>query len=100
VDSVVKKFIITLGDIMSYNKEQWVTIVAASLFLIGAVFALFNVFGGASWALWVALVYIMAAIVAYLIVLLGKHIWRQKFTISSRELNQATERQSTTQQSA
>jgi hypothetical protein len=56
---------------MSYNKEQWFSVAAAALFLAGAVFALINVFGGQVWAFWIALGFIIAAVITYIVVMLG-----------------------------
>ena len=38
-----------------YTRDQWLTLVAAGIFLIGAVFMLVNVFGAQTWALIIGL---------------------------------------------
>jgi len=54
--------------IPKYTRDQWLTILAATIFLIGAVFMLVNVFAAQTWALAVGL---GLAIVASLIMLLA-----------------------------
>ena len=49
---------------MKYSLDQWLTILAALIFLVGGAFMLVNVFGGETWAF---IVGISLAVVASLV---------------------------------
>jgi len=53
---------------MKYTKQQIYTVVAAGLFLVGAVFMLINTFSDNLWAFWVGLGFAVAALVFYLLI--------------------------------
>jgi len=74
---------------MSYNKEQKFTITSAVLFIVGAIFALIQVFAAIAWALWPALIFIIAAVVAYVVAVTGRKMWAKKFTATDREIEAA-----------
>ena len=71
---------------MSYGKEKWFMLVAASLFLVGAVLLLVNTFAGEDWARWAGLGFACLATIVYLIVVLDKRRWAKKYTISENEI--------------
>jgi len=52
---------------MKPSKQQIYTVIAAILFLIGAVFMLVSTFGAVSWAFYVGLGFAAAAIVIYIL---------------------------------
>ena len=50
---------------MKYSKQQTYTILAATLFLIGAIFMLVNTFAQQPWAFWTGLAFAVAAAGVY-----------------------------------
>ena len=50
-----------------YTFDQWIIVIAATLFMIGAVLMIINVFGAQNWALWTgfALAVIASALVVW-----------------------------------
>ena len=75
----------TTKSTAKYTRDQWLTLVAAAVFLAGGVFMLINVFGGHTWSF---IVGITLAVVASCI--MGIAIWDARRTSGS---------QSTTEQS-
>ena len=71
---------------MAQQKEQWFYITAATLFLIGAVFMLFNTFGGQEWALWVGIGFAVAAAILFAVVQFARMRFNKKYTVSEKEL--------------
>ena len=72
-----------------YKREQYFVIVAATLFLAGAVFALVHAFGNQDWALWVALCLCIASILLYTAIQVQHLQFNKKYTIKEKELKAA-----------
>jgi hypothetical protein len=77
---------------MAYKKEQWLMIIAASLFLAGAVFMLVNTFGGLEWALWTGLGFAAAAMCVYVLIVFINFRFNKKYTMSEREYQEAEQK--------
>ena len=77
-----------------YKREQTFTIIAAVLFLIGAVFMLVNAFGNQEWALWVGLAFAIASALLYVLIRLQHHNFKKKYTAKESEIQAVTEKES------
>ena len=71
---------------MAQKKEQWFIIIAATLFLIGAIFMLVNTFGGFEWALWVGIGFAAASAVLYIIVYFARRRFNKKYAPREKEI--------------
>ena len=71
---------------MAQKKEQWFIIIAASLFLAGAVLVLINALGGIEWALWVGIGFAVASIILYIVVYIARVQFNKKYTPSESEI--------------
>lgn len=71
---------------MAQKKEECFLIVAASLFLAGAVFMLVNTFGTQEWALWVGLACAVCAVLVYAIVKFARMRFDKKYTARESEI--------------
>jgi len=74
-----------------YKKEQYFMIVAAALFLVGAVFMLVNTFGSQEWALWVGLAFAIAAALVYILIQIQHLQFNKKYTVKEKEIKAVTE---------
>jgi len=74
-----------------YKREQCFMIVAATLFLIGAIFMLVNTFGNQEWALWVALVFAVSAAVIYILIQIQHIQFNKKYTVKESEIKAIAE---------
>lgn len=63
-----------------YKREQYFTVIAAVLFLIGAVFMLVNTFGNQEWAVWVGLGFAVASSLLYLLIQIQRLQFNKKYT--------------------
>jgi len=71
-----------------YKREQVFTIIAAVLFLIGAVFMLLATFSDNQWAVWTGLAFAVVAATLYvLLVLENRKIFSKKMTYPDTEAN-------------
>ena len=75
-----------------YKREQYFTVVAATLFLIGAVFMLINTFGNQEWALWVGLGFAVVSALLYLLIQIQHWQFNKKYTAKDREIKAVTEK--------
>jgi len=69
-----------------YKREQYFMVVAAVLFLIGAVFMLINVFGVQEWALWVGLGFGVASVLLFALIQIQHLRFNRKYTVKESEL--------------
>ena len=77
-----------------YKREQVFTIIAAVLFLIGAVFMLVNTFGSQGWALWVGLAFALMSALLYILIRIQHYRFIKKYTVKESEIKAATEKDS------
>ncbi|MDR0462272.1 MAG: hypothetical protein LBG88_02995 [Christensenellaceae bacterium] len=71
-------------NLQKFPLSQIYQMVAAVLFLIGAVFMLFNTFADKVWAFWTGLGFALAASVAYIMMVIeAKRVLQKKLTDSS-----------------
>ena len=75
-----------------YKREEYFTVVAAILFLIGAVFMLINTFGNQEWALWVGLGFAITSAMLYLLIQLQHLQFNKKYTAKEPEVKAAAEK--------
>ena len=71
---------------MAQKKEQWFMIIAASLFVVGAVFMLVNALGGYEWALWFGIGFAAASAILYIIVQAARVRFKNKYTPTESEI--------------
>ena len=77
---------------MKFDKQQILTVTAASLFLVGAIFMLVNTFAGATWSFWVGLGFAIAAVGVYIwLIIENRKIIMEKLTASSRKRKSESE---------
>lgn len=74
-----------------YKREQTFMIVAAVLFLVGAVFMLINTFGNQEWALWVAICFCVASVSLYVAIQIQHLQFNRKYTAKESEIKAVTE---------
>jgi len=74
-----------------YKREQYFTLVAAVLFLIGAVFMLINTFAAQEWALWVGLGFAIASALLYLLIQIQRMQFNKKYTMKEKDVKEITE---------
>lgn len=74
-----------------YKREQYFVVVAAALFLVGAVFMLINTFGHQEWALWVALGFCIVSVLLYVAIQVQRLQFNKKYTVKEKELKAAAE---------
>ena len=79
-----------------YKREQCFMIVAAVLFLVGAVFMLINTFGNQEWALWTGLVFAVASALLYVAIQIQHLQFKKKYTVKKRELKDVVEKETAT----
>ena len=66
-------------------------ILAASLFLVGAVFMLINTFADQTWALWVALCFCVASVALYGAIKIQHFRFNKKYTAKESEIKAIVE---------
>jgi hypothetical protein len=76
-----------------YKKEQYFMIVAATLFLIGAVFMLVNIFGNQTWALWIGLGFAVASVILYTAIQIQHYQFNKKYTCKNKEIKAAVDKE-------
>jgi len=76
-----------------YKREQIFTIVAAVLFLIGAVFMLINTFGTQEWALWTGLVFAVVSATLYALIQIQHYRFKKKYTAKESEIKKLAEKE-------
>jgi len=74
-----------------YKREQTFMIVAAVLFLVGAIFMLINTFGNQGWALWVAFVFCIASVSLWATIKIQQLRFNKKYTAKESEIKAITE---------
>ena len=72
-----------------YKREQYFMIIAAVLFLAGAVFLLINIFGNQTWALWVGLGFAIASTLLYIGIQIQHLQFNRKYRVKESELKAA-----------
>jgi len=63
-----------------YKREQYFNVIAAVLFLIGAVFMLVWTFGNQEWAVWVGFGFAGAAALLYILIQIQRLQFNKKYT--------------------
>jgi len=79
-----------------YKREQIFTIIAAALFLAGAVFMLIDIFNGPpdpSWAFWVGLVLAIASVLLFVLIQIQHIRFKRKYTANENELKALAEKE-------
>jgi membrane protein YdbS with pleckstrin-like domain len=74
-----------------YKSERIFTIVAAALFLVGAVFMLINIFAAQEWAFGVGLVLAITSAVLYILIQIQHIRFKRKYTANESELKALAE---------
>jgi len=75
-----------------YKREQTFTVVAAVLFLVGAVFMLINTFGNQLWALWVGLAFAVASVALYALIRIQHYQFKKRYSAKEGEIKAAVEK--------
>jgi len=75
-----------------YKREQTFTVLAAVLFLIGAVFMLINTFGNQLWALWVGLAFAVASGLIYLLIRIQHYQFKKRYSAKDSEIKAVAEK--------
>ena len=76
-----------------YKREQYFVIIAAALFLIGAVIVLINTFSGNHmWALWVGLGFAIASILLFIMIQVQHLQFNKKYTAKESEIKAVAEK--------
>jgi len=76
-----------------YKREQTFTIIAAVLFVVGAVFMFIYIFGTQMWALWVGLAFAIVSTALYVLIQIQHYRFKKKYTAKESEIKAVAEKE-------